>query len=284
MRIFITACNGQLGTDAVSYFSKKADVIAYKDIDLDITDYEKVSAAVKEAKPDIVINTAAITNVDGCETNEELANKVNSYGAGVVARAAAEAGSVLVHISTDYVFDGTNTTPYFETDKTCPKNVYGRSKLEGELEVEKYCKRSYTCRTAWLYGPHGNNFVKTMMKVGAEKGEVSVVTDQVGNPTSTFELIRMIDAIIKSEKYGIYNTTCEGICSWNTFAREIFRRSGINVKINDVSSDKFIRPASRPAYSALSKNKLFLNTGYRPAGWQAALNEYFDYIVGKIDF
>jgi len=284
MRVFVIACNGQLGTDTVSYFSKKCDVTAYKDVDLDITDSDKVEKAILDAKPDVVINTAAITNVDGCETNEELAFKVNAYGAGVVALAASKAGASLVHISTDYVFDGTQKTPYSETDSPCPKSVYGRSKLEGEINVAKYCDKSYILRTAWLYGPNGNNFVKTMLKLGSEKDEVSVVTDQVGNPTSTFELIRIIDAVIYSGKFGIYHATCEGVCSWNEFAREIFKYAGLKVKVLDVTSAQFVRPASRPAFSVLSKEKLFENTGYRPAIWQDALREYFDFVSGKLDF
>jgi len=231
-----------------------------------------------------VINTAAITNVDGCETNQELAFRVNGYGAGVVARAAEKAGSALVHISTDYVFDGTKETPYLETDTPCPKSVYGSSKLEGEINVEKYCGKSYILRTAWLYGPNGNNFVKTMLKLGSEKREVSVVSDQVGNPTSTFELIRIIDAAIKSGRFGIYHATCEGVCSWNEFAREIFKYAGLDVKVNDITSEQLVRPASRPAFSVLSKEKLFKNTGHRPAVWQDALREYFDFVSGKIDF
>ena len=158
---------------------------------------------VKKEKPDVILNTAAITNVDGCETQKkELAYKVNRDGAGVVARAAASCGARLVHISTDYVFDGSSKNAYAETDKPCPQSVYGDSKLAGEKEVMKY-GRSYILRTAWLYGPHGNNFVKTMLRIGKEKGEVSVVTDQIGNPTSTFELIRIIDTVLKNGEYGI---------------------------------------------------------------------------------
>ena len=284
MRIFITAANGQLGTDAVSYFSKKADIVAYKDVELDITDEGKVRKEIEKAKPDIILNCAAITNVDGCETNPDLAFRVNGYGAGVVAKAAGENGAALVHISTDYVFDGTGTAPYREEDPACPKSVYGKSKLEGERKVQEYCARSYILRTAWLYGPHGNNFVKTMLKIGREKGEVAVVTDQVGNPTSTFELLRMADAAITSGKYGIYHTTCEGVCSWNGFAREIFRLAGLTVTVHDVDSTQFVRPAPRPAYSVLSKEKLFSNTGYRPAEWQDALHEYFDYAAGRVEF
>jgi dTDP-4-dehydrorhamnose reductase len=284
MRIFITACNGQLGTDAVSFFSKNVEVIAYKDVDLDITDEEKVNVAVREAKPDVIINTAAITNVDGCESNKKLAFRVNAYGASVVARAAQNVNAELVHISTDYVFDGTGSEPYTESDKVCPKNVYGSSKLEGELSVAKYCSKSYILRTAWLYGPHGNNFVKTMLKIGRDKGEVSVVTDQVGNPTSTFELVRIIDAVIRSGKFGIYHATCEGVCSWNEFAREIFKCADLDVKVNDILTEQFVRSASRPSYSVLSKEKLFSNTGYRPSDWRKVLREYFDYSEGRIEF
>ena len=284
MKIFVIASNGQLGTDTVTYFTGKHEVVAYKDVDLDITDEKKVEKAILEAKPDIVINTAAVTNVDGCETNEGLAFKVNAFGAGVVARASAKAGAGLVHISTDYVFDGSRAAPYSETDEPCPQSAYGRSKLEGERNVRKYCPESYILRTAWLYGPNGNNFVKTMLRLGKEKGEVSVVTDQIGNPTSTFELIRIIDAVIGCGKYGVYHATCEGVCSWNAFAREIFKRAGMDVNVNDVTSEQFVRPAKRPAYSNLSKAKLYAATGHRPAEWQDALQEYFDFISGKVSF
>lgn len=164
MRIMIIACNGQLGTDAVSYLSKKHQVIPYKDVELDITDEQKVREEVSKTKPDAILNCAAITNVDGCEANEELAFKVNAHGAAVLAAAAAQAGCALVHISTDYVFSGTKDSPYSETDETGPQNAYGRSKLEGELQVAKLCPKHFILRTAWLYGPHGNNFVKTMLQ------------------------------------------------------------------------------------------------------------------------
>lgn len=284
MRILIIAANGQLGTDAASYFSKRCDVAAYKDVDLDITDEAKIKAAFAKEKPDFVLNCAAITNVDGCEDNEALADKVNAYGAEILAKEAAHVGAELVHISTDYVFDGTKRTPYVETDPTCPQNAYGRSKLKGERNILRCCPRSAILRTAWLYGPHGNNFVKTMLKLGETHPEVSVVTDQVGNPTSTFELVRMIEAVINSGKTGIFHTTCEGVCSWNEFARKIFKMAGMDVKVKDVDSTQFVRKASRPAYSVLSKDKIAAECGYRPADWEDALSEYFAYTAGKIDF
>ncbi|MDR3552933.1 MAG: dTDP-4-dehydrorhamnose reductase, partial [Clostridia bacterium] len=267
--------NGQLGVDVTRYFAKSFEVIAYRDVELDITDEKKISAAFEKDRPDVVVNCAAITNVDGCEADPELAFAVNAKGAGVVARAAQSVGATLVHISTDYVFDGTASKPYTEADPVCPKSVYGRSKLEGELEVLKACEKFYILRTAWLYGHAGNNFVKTMLKIGAEKGEVGVVTDQVGNPTSSMELVRIIEAVLKSGRFGIYHATCEGVCSWNAFAREIFRLAKMEVSVRDITSEQLMRPASRPAYSVLSKEKLLENCGYRPAQWQAAIAEYF---------
>ena len=284
MRWMIIACNGQLGTDATRYFSRDHEVSAFRDVELDITDEKKVESAVAETRPDVVLNCAAITNVDGCEANSELAFRVNDYGAGVVAQAAARHGAALVHISTDYVFDGEKKTPYEETDPTCPTNVYGRSKLAGEQKVLRLCPSSYVMRTAWLYGPNGNNFVKTMLKLASEHDAITVVTDQVGNPTSTFELIRMIDAVVKSGQYGIYHATCEGSCSWNEFAKEIFRQAGKTITVKDVTSQQYVRAATRPASSRLSKEKLTRVTGYRPADWHDALREYFDVVSGKADF
>jgi dTDP-4-dehydrorhamnose reductase len=280
MKILVTACNGQLGVDITEFFSKSCEVAAYKDVDLDITDFEKVKSVVLKEVPDVIINTAAITNVDGCETNEALAYKVNAEGAGVMAQVAELCGAVLVHISTDYVFNGSSSKPYEETDEPCPQSAYGRSKLEGERLVAKYPK-SYILRTAWLYGPHGNNFVKTMLRLGQENGKVGVVTDQIGNPTSTFELIRIIDAVIKSGKFGIYHATCSGVCSWNEFAREIFREAGLDVAVDDVTTEQFPRPAKRPAYSNLSKDKLQRDCGYKATDWHVALTEYFNYVKSE---
>jgi len=277
LKILITACNGQLGVDATAFFSKTWEVAAYKDVDLDITDQEKVFAAVDREKPDVILNTAAITNVDGCEKNQELAYRVNADGAGVMAEAARDCGATLVHISTDYVFDGTAHKAYIETDEPCPASVYGKSKYEGEKLVRAY-EKSIILRTAWLYGPHGNNFVKTMLRLAAENGEVGVVTDQVGNPTSTFELVHIIGAVLLAGKFGIYHATCSGVCSWNEFAREIFKQAGMDVKVNDLTTEQFPRPAKRPAYSNLSKDKLLRECGYAATDWPDALKEYFDYV------
>lgn len=278
MKILITASNGQLGCDVAAHYSKTAELAAYKDVELDITDRNKVFAAVEADKPDVIINCAAITNVDGCESNPELAYKVNRDGAGVVAEAAEKSGAKLIHISTDYVFDGTKQSPYAETDPVNPKSVYGLSKLEGEEAVAKACEKVYILRTAWLYGPSGNNFVKKILKLGRERDEVKIVTDESGNPTSTFELIRMMDAVLRTDKYGIYHATCEGKCSRNEFTREIYRLAGLKTKITDITSKEFTRAASVPECSDLSKRKLLDNCGYRATAWKDALAEYFRYV------
>ncbi len=284
MRIMIIASGGQLGADAVSFFSKKYDVSAFRSAELDVTDPVRVNGAILATKPDVVLNCAAITNVDGCESDADKAYKVNAYGAGLVALACTRAHARMVHISTDYVFSGDSKSPYSETDRTDPKNVYGASKLSGEEHVQTLCENSVIMRTAWLYGPHGNNFVKTMLRLARENGEVGVVTDQIGNPTSTFELIRMIDAVITSGVNGIFHATCDGVCSWNEFAREIFKMADLDVQVKDLTSAQFPRPAHRPASSNLCKDKITSVTGYHPASWQTALREYFDYLAGKVDF
>ncbi len=284
MRMLIIAADGQLGVDAASYFSKKYDVSAFVTADLDITDAVRVDGTILAAKPDVVLNCAAITNVDGCEDNAELAYRVNAYGAGLVALACARAGAKLVHISTDYVFRGDSAVPYAETDSPDPQNVYGASKLSGEQNVQALCENSAILRTAWLYGPHGNNFVKTMLKLAETHKELSVVTDEMGNPTSTFELVRMVEAVVRADARGIFHATCEGVCSWNEFAKEIFRLAGADVTVKATTAKAFARKAHRPSFSVLSKDKMAAVTGHRPAKWQDALKEYFDYQAGKVTF
>jgi dTDP-4-dehydrorhamnose reductase len=275
MRIFITAANGQLGTDACACFSKRHEVVAKSSKELDITDRESVMEAVLNAKPDVVLNTAAMTDVDGCEDNAKRAFEVNAAGTENVAGAAKLAGAAIVHISTDYVFDGEKSSAYSEEDPPNPVNVYGASKLEGERRAAAVNPEHFILRTAWLYGAHGRNFVKTMLMLGKEKGEVRVVADQCGNPTSTLELLRMIEAVTAGGKFGVYHASCGGACSRSDLARAVFRRAGLEVKVFDVTSDQFSRKARRPANTDLSKEKLFICCGFRPAGWEAALEEFF---------
>jgi dTDP-4-dehydrorhamnose reductase len=254
-------------------------------VELDITDADKVNAALSQHRPDVVLNCAAITNVDGCESNEELADKVNAYGAEVLAKACAAAGAKLMHISTDYVFRRRGEKalqgdrPDLPGERLRPLEAQGRKKISknSAITTPYSARRGSTARTAIISS-------KRCSGSGRSGGEVAVVTDQVGNPTSTFELVRMLDAVITAGGQGIFHATCEGVCSWNEFAREIFKTAGMDVKVSDTTSDRLARRASRPAYSVLCKDRLAEVCGCRPADWHAALREYFDYQAGRITF
>jgi dTDP-4-dehydrorhamnose reductase len=282
-KMLITGAGGQLSTEALTFFSQQTppahsdtyDCVAISIDELDITDKTSVEAAFKTYQPDILLNCAAITDVDGSEAAlYEEAYRVNRDGARILAEACARSGSVLVHISTDYVFDGSKDTDYNEDDKPNPQGVYGQSKLEGETAIQESGCKFFTLRTAWLYSHYGNNFLKTMLRLGKERGEVSVVTDQRGNPTTTLELCRIIDTLLKTDKYGLYHAVCSGVCTWNEFAKNIFTTYGLDVKVHDVTTEQFVRPAPRPANSGLSTKKLQQATGYKPKNWHHCLREY----------
>lgn len=283
MKLLITGGEGQLGKEAALYFSKKHEVIALGRKDLDITDERIVVEEVSKIKPDMIINAAAYTDVDGCEDNRERAFSINGYGACNLAKAAESIGAGIVHISTDFVFDGSSRIPYIESDRTNPLSVYGKSKLLGEELVSKNCSKHYIVRTAWLYGAEGKNFVKTMLRLSKEKDYLSVVDDQVGCPTSVRELIRIVDTLINSDAYGIYNGVCSGSCSWYEFALKIFELAGVNIRVERISSEKLGRKAPRPAYSVLNTSKLKLNFGYEPTDWVSALKLMMPDIINSID-
>ena len=262
MKIIITGSNGQLGNSLVSLLNAGSSPLgnipdAFKncriypiDIDqVDITDPASVNNYVDEVKPDIIINCAAMTNVDACETQEELANKINSYGVKLLAAAAEKNGSKFVHISTDYVFSGDASQPYIETDSTSPCTAYGRSKLLGEQAALSECSKTFIFRTAWLFGYIGKNFVKTIRNIGIENNQISVVNDQIGNPTLADDLAFHILAVSSTENYGIYHCTGEGECSWYDFACEIIRLSKIDCSVVPCSTEASARPAPRPEWS-----------------------------------
>ena len=278
-KIMVTGCNGQLGRAIKQVYEKDADIsILGTDVpDLDITDLRAVQEYVRKNAPDAIVNCAAATNVDGCEKDTDLAYRINAIGPRNLAIAATESDVPLVHISTDYVFPGNGTRPYNEFDETAPKSAYGRTKLAGERFVQQFAKRWYIIRTAWLYG-EGKNFVRTMLGIAENHDTVSVVDDQLGNPTSALELARAIRGLLPTDCYGIYHGTCEGICSWAEFTEEIFRLKGLSTKVEHISSEEYKRrfPASadRPAYSALDNYMFRLNTEIRFADWKDALKEY----------
>ncbi|GAA0450335.1 dTDP-4-dehydrorhamnose reductase [Paractinoplanes deccanensis] len=267
MRWLITGAGGMLGRDLVTVLSG-ADVVALTRAELDITDRAAVEAAVEGV--DVVVNAAAWTDVDGAETAEEAATAINGHG---VANLAAAAGKRLIHISTDYVFEGTATTPYPEDAPTAPVNAYGRSKAVGERAV--LAAGGYVVRTAWLYGQHGTNFVRTMLRLAATRDTVDVVDDQTGPPTWSYALARQLAALARSSAApGIYHGTAAGSTTWFGLARAVFAEAGLDPsRVRPTTSDRFVRPARRPAYSVLGHNR-WSETGIAPLpDWRPMLKE-----------
>ncbi len=271
-RYLITGGTGMLGTDLQAALAGR-DVTALGRADLDVTDLEAVRGAV--AGHDVVINAAAYTKVDDAEFHENDAYAVNATGAANLATAAAEFGATLVQVSTDYVFDGTATEPYAETTPVNPVSAYGRTKADGEkLAAENNPGRTYIVRTAWLYGAHGPNFAKTMLKLAAARDQVSVVTDQVGQPTWTLDLARQIVALLDSDApAGVYHGTNGGTASWFDFARAVFEAAGLDPeRVLPTDSSTFQRPAPRPAFSVLGHDA-FVAAGIAPMrDWRDALS------------
>lgn len=275
-RYLITGAGGMLAYDLETALSGR-EVLPLSRAELDITNLAAVRSAVEGY--DVVINAAAYTRVDDAESNEDAAFAVNATGAGNLALAAAENGAILVQISTDYVFDGTATTPYPEDTPRGPVSAYGRSKAEGErLVLTANGARSYIVRTAWLYGAHGPNFAKTMLGLAATREQVAVVTDQVGQPTWTLDLARkIVEMIDVSAPYGIYHGTNTGEASWFDFAREVFSNAGLDPdRVTPTDSSAFIRPAPRPAYSVLGHDAWDAADLDPLRDWREALAEAMD--------
>ncbi len=278
-RIMLTGCNGQLGKALTKAYSKddKTELILTGSAELDISDNSKVLDYVRDVKPDTIINCAAFTAVDACETEFDRAFKVNALGPRNLAIAATDARAKLIHVSTDYVFDGKGTSPYRESDPVCPNSAYGKTKLCGENFVRDFSDRFFILRTAWLYGD-GKNFAKTMLRIAENHDEVSVVDDQIGTPTSADELAKAIVFLEKTENYGLYHATCEGVCSWADFAARVFKLAGKNTKVNYISTADYKKmnpdSADRPAYSVLDNYMLHTDLNYYFADWEKAIEEY----------
>ena len=293
MKILITGSNGQLGNElqkivatgkaeigAVSEEIKNAEVFAMDVDTLDITNLEQVKKVLNEVKPDVVINCAAATNVDGCEANQDLAFKINSLGPRNLAMVAEELGAKIVQVSTDYVFSGVGETPLKESDLVAPVSVYGKTKLLGEEFIRDFSSKYYIVRTAWLYGYVGHNFVYTMMKLGKDRDTLSVVNDQLGNPTHANDLAYHILKLIQTEEYGVYHCTGKGECSWFDFASEIMKLSGRNCTVNPCTSEEYKsmypNSADRPAYSSLDNMMLRCTIGDEMRDWKDALKTFMD--------
>ena len=277
MNILITGCNGQLGNE-MQLLEKENPQHTYFNTDvaeLDITDQQAIERFVDEHSIDGIVNCAAYTAVDKAEANETLCQLLNAEAPAYLAHAVGRRGGWMIQISTDYVFDGTKHTPYVEDDETCPNSVYGRTKLVGELNVGKLCERSMIIRTAWLYSTFGNNFVKTMIRLGNEKPELGVIFDQIGTPTYARDLARVImTAIEQGIRPGIYHFSNEGVTSWYDFTKAIHRLAGITTcRVRPLHTAEYPTPAARPHYSVLDKTKIKQTYGIDIPYWEESLAE-----------
>lgn len=279
MRVLVTGAKGQLGSDLLCELSKRNIESVGIDIeDLDITDAAATKKVIEDinnkTKLDAIIHCAAYTAVDAAEDNEALVTKINAEGTKNIAEVAKTLDVTMMYISTDYVFDGEGKRPWEPDDKRAPLNVYGMAKYKGELYVEELVKKYFIVRISWVFGLHGNNFIKTMLRLGKERGAVSVVNDQIGSPTYTPDLSRLLADMIVTDKYGRYHATNEGLCSWYDFAVEIFKQANLDVAVTPVSSDAFPVKAKRPHNSRMDKSKLTENGFKLLPTWQDALGRY----------
>lgn len=275
MKVLVTGVKGQLGYDVVNELEKRGHEAVGVDIqEMDITDAESVKAVIGEAAPDAVIHCAAYTAVDAAEDNVDICRKVNADGTQYIANMCKTLDIPMIYISTDYVFDGQGERPWLPDDDRAPLNVYGQTKYEGELAVQNTLDKYFIVRIAWVFGVNGKNFIKTMLNLGKTRDKLTVVNDQFGSPTYTYDLARLLVDMIQTDKYGIYHATNEGICTWYEFACEIFRQAGLKVEVSPVTADQYPAKAKRPSNSRMSKEKLDENGFERLPSWQDALGRY----------
>jgi len=287
MRILITGAGGQVGSQLINILNKgrseigeipnqlkDAEVIGKTSKDLDISNLDNVKRTISKLKPDVVINAAAYTNVDACETNEELAFRVNAFGAKNLAVSCEEIGSKLVHISTDYVFNGEGNIPFNENNEPSPQSVYGKSKYMGDKFVSKFSSKYFIVRPSWVYGYNGKNFVYSIINYAKAMGNLKVVNDQIGNPTNAEDLSHHILKLITTEKYGVYNCSGRGECTWYDFACKIIELSKIQCTVTPCSSNEYPTQAKRPTYSSLNNTKLEIAVGNEMRHWEEALKAF----------
>lgn len=279
MKVFVTGVKGQLGYDVVNELLKRGIEAIGVDIEeMDITDSASVNKVMKEAAPDAVIHCAAYTAVDAAEDNVDICRKVNADGTQNIANVCKELDIKMIYISTDYVFDGKGTRPWEPDDERHPLNVYGQTKYEGELAVQNTLEKYFIVRIAWVFGVNGKNFIKTMLNLAETRNRLTVVNDQFGSPTYTYDLARLLVDMVQTDKYGVYHATNEGICTWYEFACEIFKQAGISVEVVPVSADEYKARAERPENSRMDKDKLEQNGFERLPSWQDALMRYLTII------
>lgn len=274
-KVIVTGANGQLGRAINELYAGNPEYeLINTDVgELDITNLDRVLEFVRGIRPYAIINCAAYTAVEACENEEDLAFRINAIGPRNLSIASQETGAKLMHVSTDYVFDGNGHRPYLETDPVGPQGAYGRTKLAGENFVKEFCHKHYIVRTAWLYGD-GKNFVKTMLRLAETNDKVRVVKDQVGSPTSAAELAKAIAYLLPTDNYGLFHGTCEGDCSWAQFTEEIFRLAGKSTTVEAITSEEYGAAVKRPAYSILENYMLKMTTDFMFSDWHDAIAEY----------
>lgn len=279
MVIVVAGASGQLG-QSLQYVAQKFTDIEWVFCDsatLDITDASSIQDLFLQKKPNYCINAAAYTAVDKAEAEPEKARQINALGPENLAKICTDFGTTLVHISTDFVFDGTQTSPYLETDATAPLGVYGATKLAGELAIQQHSTAYYIIRTSWVYSPFGNNFMKTMLRLASERDSLSIVNDQIGTPTNALDLaVMLVELILKDHQmqahpYGIYNYSNEGQCSWYEFAKAIFEKNSITIPVLPITTEQFPTPAKRPAFSVMDKTKIKKQFDIAILDWKESL-------------
>jgi dTDP-4-dehydrorhamnose reductase len=283
MRVLVTGYNGQLGFDVVRVgLGLGLDMIGTSSKDLDITQEQAVYEFVQQTKPDAIIHCAAYTAVDKAEDDKEKCWQVNVEGTKYLAKAAKQVRAKFMYISTDYVFDGEGTKPFLESDRPNPKGYYGLTKFEGEKGVQDLLEESFIVRISWVFGINGNNFIKTMLRLAETRDQLNVVHDQVGSPTYTLDLARLLINMIQTNKFGIYHASNEGFCNWAEFSEEIFRQAGKNVQVKGISTEEYPTRAVRPLNSRMSKQKLIDNGFDTLPNWQDAVARYMDEITEEV--
>jgi dTDP-4-dehydrorhamnose reductase len=274
MRILVTGVNGQLGHDVVGALSSRDEVIGVGRKEMDLEDTSSIEKVLSRVGPDCIIHCGAYTKVDQAEIERKLCTRINVEATATIARMASTMGSKLVYISTDYVFDGTKAGEYETNDSPNPINFYGLTKLIGERVVAETSSKHFIIRTSWVFGINGNNFVKVILRKGREQGELRVVRDQVGSPTYSKDLARLISKMVITKKYGLFHATNEGACSWYEFAKEVLSMSGVEVRVEPISSEQYGAKAMRPLNSRLSMSSLDEAGFHRLPEWRDALCRY----------
>jgi len=280
MKVLVTGVKGQLGYDVVRILKERNIEHLGVDIDdFDITDEKATREYISKYQPDTVVHCSAFTAVDKAEENPELCKKVNVDGVKNIAMVCKDLNAKMMYISTDYVFPGDGTTAYKPDDKTGPLSMYGQTKLDGELATKEFVEKFFIVRISWVFGVNGNNFIKTMLRVGKDKEEITVVNDQFGSPTYTADLAPLLCDMIETEKYGTYHATNEGICSWSDFAAVIFEEAGYETKVKPISTEEYGAVAYRPKNSRMDKSRLDEMGFSRLPSWQDALKRYLKEVL-----